>query len=52
MTTATLDVKPHIAQSSNTYTHKMREFSTEDKTTTLELLAKRHQHIYAIALSV
>ncbi|MFN5612523.1 MAG: hypothetical protein ACK491_14010 [Pseudanabaena sp.] len=39
MTTATLAVKSNISdRSGNTYTHKVREFSAEDKTTTLELL--------------
>jgi len=39
MTTATFAVKSNISeQSGSAYTHKLREFSAEDKTTTLELL--------------
>ncbi|MCY7331532.1 MAG: sigma-70 family RNA polymerase sigma factor [Pseudanabaena sp. CAN_BIN31] len=39
MTTATFAVKSNISeQSGSVYTHKLREFSAEDKTTTLELL--------------
>jgi len=37
MTTATLAVKPNISEQC-AYTHKLREFSAEDKTETLELL--------------